>query len=263
MWTTLIHDPIALALRLIQAAKIRKASRILGISCVSYIQFPSERFADVGHGTGESLIVLLSHPSVPRPSSVNGITSLAAHHQRSEDRVARLKASLEGSVPECTLYCGDAVCNPVAAVDHPLSPSSSSEYDTILALDCAYHFNTRETFLQQSFDKLAPQGRVALADICFAPNALQSLRTKIITSIVTVLPKHNRVSTDEYVQQMKAIGFSDVIMEDITDQVFPGFVRFLKSRGWAWWVFGVVVERYAGAGARFVIVSGCKNSTAE
>src|SRR5882762_9807922 len=49
---------------------------------------------DVGHGSGESLILQISHPEVPRPSRLTGITSLKTHHQRSSDRVARLQAFL-------------------------------------------------------------------------------------------------------------------------------------------------------------------------
>jgi len=50
--------------------------------------------------------------------------------------------------------------------------------------------------------------------------------------------------------QMQKIGFVD----DITLDVFPGFIRFLKSRGSGWKVFAWVLEWYFNACAKFVLV---------
>ena len=75
-----------------------------------------------------------------------------------------------------------------------------------------------------------------------------------------LMPAENLISDKEYIAQLEEIGFVDVNLEDITPDVFPGFVRFLKSRKWGWWVFGSVIDWYATAGAKFVIVSGRKPS---
>lgn len=212
--------------------------------------------ADVGHGTGESLIFLLSDRRVPRPSSLTGITSLIEQHRRAQARITSLQSSLPEPQPEVALYAGDAVYhNP--ALDHPLNPSSPRCFDTILALDCAYHFNTRFAFLDQSFVKLLPGGRIALADICIDPVALRYGEGWLITSFFGLMPKQNMVSKEEYVSVMKKIGYVDVQLRDITEDVFPGFIRFLKGKGWGWWVFAIVIDRYVSA-ARFVIVSGAR-----
>ena len=213
--------------------------------------------ADVGHGTGESLIFLLSGLHVPRPSRLTGITSLVEHHRRACDRITRLQPSLPDPKPEVTLYAGDAVYRR-RELDHPLNPSSSGSFDAILALDCAYHFNTRLTFLDQSLAKLTPGGRIALADICFDPIAFGSWQAWSITSFFKLMPKQNMVTKDEYVSVMEELGYVDVQMQDITEDVFTGFVRFLKGKGWAWKGLAIVIEWYANAGARFVIVSGAR-----
>ncbi|TFK41101.1 hypothetical protein BDQ12DRAFT_424626 [Crucibulum laeve] len=212
----------------------------------------------VGHGTGESIILLLSEPSIPRPSSLTGITSLLSHQQRSQARVSQLKSTR----PEIKdipvhLYAGDAVYTK-AAVEHPLAPSSSNQFDVILALDCAYHFDTRHAFLLQAFQKLSPSGGIALADICFAPDSLQNGRFSIIRSLLRVMPKQNMITAKEYLRDMVEIGYTDVSLEDITEEVFPGFIRFLRSRGWGWWLFAAVLGSFRNTGARFVIVSGRK-----
>lgn len=101
---------------------------------------------DVGHGTGESLILLLTHTSVPRPGYLSGITSIPMHHHRSLERLK----SIVAADTKITLHVGDAVYHQdVSAANHPLNPSSSVTFDNILALDCAYHFQSRETFLRQ------------------------------------------------------------------------------------------------------------------
>ncbi|KAG5648042.1 hypothetical protein DXG03_007077 [Asterophora parasitica] len=237
----------ALATKLIQAAQCKTGDSIL----------------DVGYGTGESVILLLSEPSIPRPSLIIGVTSLSSHHIRAEKRVERILAHQESKVDPPTrvlLHCADAVHQPgQASPSHPLGPSSTVKYNGILALDCAYHFNTRWTFLEQSLEKLASGGRIALADICFDPDILKRSRTAWAASkLFQLMPKANMVSPKDYVARMMEMGYVDVQLEDISQDVFPGFVRFLKAREIGWKVFGLTLEWYAGLGAKFIIVSGAR-----
>ncbi|KAF9569629.1 hypothetical protein CPC08DRAFT_2626 [Agrocybe pediades] len=234
----------ALALKTFRAARLTKQGRVL----------------DVGHGTGQSLILLLSESSIERPNELVGITSLGLHHQRSLHRVEKYQARNES---DCTvdLYHGDAVYDGKDA-KHPLSPSCAKEFDSILALDCAYHFNTRRRFLEQSYHKLAVGGSIALADICFLPSTPQKNRIRSWTrwTLRGLMHAHNMVSTEEYVAQMQEIGYKEVIMEDISSDVFPGFIQFLKSKGGGWWFFAWFIRWYYSeyVGARFVVVSGRK-----
>ncbi|KAJ6503487.1 S-adenosyl-L-methionine-dependent methyltransferase [Mycena vitilis] len=227
----------ALALKLVEAARCKPRGRVL----------------DVGHGTGESLIMLLTHPSVPRPAQLTGITSLPSHQQRSQARVARL----DQPVP-VVLHAGDAIYRP-GSRGHPLDRSSEGDrFDTILALDCAYHFRPRVEFLRQAHNCLRPGGALALADICFSPGALQTPWTRCVGAVLRLMPRENMLSTDEYVAQMRGVGFTDVRLEDITENVFPGFVSFLSKRGIGWWIFTRVFNVFRGTGARFVIIAGIK-----
>ncbi|KAL1697328.1 S-adenosyl-L-methionine-dependent methyltransferase [Schizophyllum commune] len=231
----------ALALRMIQAARIRPNARVL----------------DVGHGTGESLLLLLRHPAVPVPAHLVGITSLPAHARRSAQRVERFLQTLpETESPQSvTLHCADAVRRPEHAT-HPFNSADHLRFDTILALDCAYHFQTRFAFLQQALSNLAVGGRIALADIAFDDLTLDTHRSKLIRAALRMMPNDNVWTTTTYVKNMEQMGYVDVTLEDITDDVFPGFVGFLKSRGRGWLAFGALMEVYFSAGARFVIVSG-------
>ncbi|KAF7320421.1 CBS-domain-containing protein [Mycena kentingensis (nom. inval.)] len=200
----------ALALKLVEVVRLKAGARIL----------------DVGHGSGDSLLMLLSHPAVPRPSHLSGITSLPAHHKRSQARTAQV-----GTDIPVTLYAGDAVLR-AGILNHPFAVGKT--YDAILALDCAYHFNTRRDFLQQAFAALAPGGSIGLADICFA--SPETTRMRIAKTILRLMPVANAISMDEYVAQLQTIGFTDVHMEDMSKDVFGGFIGFLgKQKGVGFW----------------------------
>ena len=72
------------------------------------------------------------------------------------------------------------------------------------------------------------------------------------------MARENMVSKNEYVRSMEAIGYEDIKMEDISDEVFPGFTGFLRKRGLLWSVFAGALNWLVRRGARFVIVSGRK-----
>lgn len=203
---------------------------------------------DVGHGTGDSLLLYLSNSSLP-PSHLTGITSLASHTSRSEIRVAKFQGSTHPT--QVKLYTGDAVYR--GEKGHPLQ--EGSEYDVITALDCAYHFSTRLKFLQQSYNSLSSSGgRIGLADITFSPSSVFS---SYFLSLV--VPKDNVISTQEYLSQLSDIGFKDVEVEDISNDVFPAFIEFLCNRGIGWGAFGLGMQVLVGAGGmRFVVVTATK-----
>jgi SAM-dependent methyltransferase len=216
-------------------------------------------FTDVGHGTGESLLFLLSGRISPRPAHLVGITSLEAHYLRSHERVSALLSTLPEPKPNVELYHGDAVFKPDRGqTGHPLDPAHPIPcFTAVLALDCAYHFNSREDFLRNAYSRLQSGGRVALADIAFASKQLGSWWTTALLQMLG-MPRVNVCSTSDFEQTLQRIGFVDVEIRDITDDVFPGFVRFLRSQGGMWLAFAAVVAALHRAGARYLVVSGAK-----
>jgi SAM-dependent methyltransferase len=198
----------------------------------------------------------LTHPDAPRPASLTGITSLREHVERSQERVEQLLEDTPGPHPLVDLHHADAVFRSSAPPDHPLDPKAKTPaFSAILALDCAYHFRTRKEFLQQSLHRLAPGGRIGLADLSFDfPSSKDGWRTRLV-SLLGVIPHENIVRPDEYVQMMEDIGFENVKLEDISSDVFPGFFNFLKSRGSLWPVFVVGMQGLVGLGMKFVIVT--------
>ncbi|KAF7795464.1 hypothetical protein EIP86_006625 [Pleurotus ostreatoroseus] len=245
----------ALALKVIRAAGCAPGGRVLGMFCVYFradLIPPALRVSDVGHGSGDSLLLQLQHPSVPRPSELVGITSIYGHFESS-----RLRTSKIDSPVRVSLHYGDAVYRPdISVPEHPLNPSASTPgYDSIIAVDCAYHFSTRQEFLRQSFARLAPGGRIALADLCFDR---ENAPAATVVTLVRMMPKENAINRAVYVREMEKIGYTDVHLEDISDDVFPGFIQFLWSRGIGWKMFAMLIQTLSRSGLRFVVVSGRK-----
>lgn len=164
------------------------------------------------------------------------------------------------------LFNGDAIYRgshaaasaPGTASRHPLDSQHFADfYTSILALDCAYHFDTRRTFLEQSFKCLAPGGRIALGDLCFKAGSL-SLGTRLMVSVMESMPRENVITDEQYVATLRGIGFVDVAMEDITEDVFRGFVAFLRGRGFAYRFIASHFERLVSRGMIFVVVSASR-----
>jgi SAM-dependent methyltransferase len=172
-------------------------------------------------------------------------------------RICRTATENNDTATTVDLFLGDAVFRPgdtnIAA--HPLDATRLEEpYDIVFGLDCVYHFQTRTKFLAQAHAALKPGGRIALADICFGPMPV------FVRWLVTKLfvPSENVQTWADYGHTLDRLGYVNVEMEDITAEVYPSFVSFLKSRGVAWWIFGSVFRCLIVPYSRFVLVSAQK-----
>lgn len=232
---------------------------------------PGARVLDVGHGCGDSLLLLSRHSL----HCLHGVTSLPAHAQRAQARLG----------DKAKVWCADAV-------DWLAQNEGAATYDVILALDCAYHFPDRALFFQRAQKRLRPGGRLALIDLVaawpypapstsFTPSPIKApthpprLGMRLqhwMTCYLSGTPTQSMIPCASYMDQLHTAGFLSIHMEDISHNVFPGFASFLQSLGindQAWrggtsaqWTalraFGRVVHTWAQGGdtgmARCVLV---------
>jgi hypothetical protein len=139
-----------------------------------------------------------------------------------------------------------------------------SGYDLIYILDSIYHFPPAiPHFLTTAISSLAPGGVIAYTDV-LAPPGLSSWMGYWILPTVVGVPARNLMQRpkdlEEYKEQLLKIGYEEVEIEEWTDDVFPGFSKFLKSRGGSWPLVGRGVDWAFNGGWRYLAVRAKKAS---
>lgn len=105
--------------------------------------------------------------------------------------------------------------------------------DVVTAVECAFHFNTRERFFAEAARLLRPGGRLVLADSIPAgpdPNPWRHPVRALLSGVARAalaVPRANIYPREVYATKLAAAGFEAVRVESIRDQVFPGWHRAL------------------------------------
>jgi ubiquinone/menaquinone biosynthesis C-methylase UbiE len=104
----------------------------------------------------------------------------------------------------------------------------AKRFNVVFALECAFHFNTREAFIKEAFRVLCPGGRLVTADWTsehVSTNSFIAQLRRTIFRKVGFVPSENIYSMEHYRRILEHTGFTEIQVEPISQHVWRQFSR--------------------------------------
>lgn len=168
---------------------------------------------DAGFGYGDQDIYLSKKfPNL----TIHGVNIIENQVQKAQEKVIE-----NGFENQIFLKNGDAV-----ALNF-----TNNYFDVILAIESAFHFNTREKFFKEAYRTLKKNGVICLTD-CLPTDKKENLDFKNRSERFGI-PIKNQYDINIYVSILKNIGFHSVQYIDISENVIPYSATEITNRnGW-------------------------------
>ena len=165
---------------------------------------------DVGCGCGEQDFYWQSKfPSL----RIHAMDITPLHIRLAEERAAKENSGIQFAVGNaCEL------------------PFEAETFDRVSALDCAYHFDTREDFMKEAFRVLKPNGYFASSEMLPVEGEEIMKKAQITGRKGLFIPDANMYTIETYKKKLEDIGFVDVKYRAIGHQVYKGLLLYFFTR---------------------------------
>lgn len=123
-------------------------------------------------------------------------------------------------------------------------PFKKRSFTHVISIEAPVNFVTRDHFFKEAFSFLKPDGRIGLSDFYIKgkpATPMGSFFTGVCAHFWQI-PKANRYGLDTYRKKLEDVGFVDIELEAVEDDVIPGYYfeqkrkevkkSLAKIRGW-------------------------------
>jgi ubiquinone/menaquinone biosynthesis C-methylase UbiE len=176
-----------------------------------------DQVLDCGFGFGDQDILWAQ---TLKPRRITGLNITA-----SQVDVARRRVSQLGLDEQIDLRQGSATEMPI----------ESGSMEKVVAVECAFHFRSRERFLREAWRVLRPGGRLVMADIIPMPSVRgfpARLEQRVSWGLVSgkfAIPPENAYTRPTYHSKLAMSGFEQIRVESIREHVYAPLHRFLAE----------------------------------